>query len=67
MTRTLRIALAAAALALLAGCGAKGPLFLPTKEAPVEEPATPDAPPAAETAPAETAPAAPSPATDAPR
>ena len=67
MTRPFRIALAVAALALLAGCGAKGPLFLPSKEAPIEEPAAPDAPPAAETAPSETAPAAPPPAPDAPR
>ena len=53
MNTPLRIALAAAALALLAGCGAKGPLFLPTKDAPVEVPATPAETPATETAPAE--------------
>ena len=67
MIRPFRIALAAAALALLAGCGAKGPLFLPTMEAPAEESATPDAPPAAETTPAESAPDAPPPAPDATR
>lgn len=50
MKTSLRIAFAAAVLALLAACGAKGPLFLPTKAAPVEPPAT-------ETAPTEAAPA----------
>ena len=51
MNTPLRIAFATAVLALLAGCGAKGPLFLPTKDAPVEVPATPVEAPA--TAPAE--------------
>ena len=57
MKTSLRIAFAATALALLAGCGAKGPLFLPTKDAPVEVPATPAETPATETAPTEAAPA----------
>lgn len=57
MKTSLRIASAVAVLALLAGCGAKGPLFLPTKDAPVEVPAAPAEAPATETTPAETAPA----------
>ena len=57
MKTSLRIALAATTLALLAACGAKGPLFLPTKDAPVEVPATPAETPATETTPAEAAPA----------
>ncbi len=57
MKTSLRIACAAAALALLAACGAKGPLFLPTKAAPVEVPATPAETPATETTPTEAAPA----------
>lgn len=56
MKTSLRI-VSAAALALLAGCGAKGPLFLPTKDAPVEVPATPAEAPAAGTTPTEATPA----------
>lgn len=42
MNRPLRIAAASLAVLLLAACGAKGPLFLPTQEPPVEtvEPAS---------------------------
>lgn len=45
MNRSLRLTAASLAVILLAACGAKGPLFLPPKEQPVEtvEPAT-DAP-----------------------
>lgn len=57
MKTSLRLAFAAVALALLAACGAKGPLFLPTKDAPVEVPATPAETPATETTPTEAAPA----------
>ena len=37
MSNPLRIAIATLALAVLAGCGAKGPLFLPAKQAPAAE------------------------------
>lgn len=46
-----------AALALLAGCGNKGPLVLPTPPAPIDPATVPEAP--AEPAPAETTPAEP--------
>ncbi len=39
MNKSLRIALAAPLLIALAGCGAKGPLILPDKTAPLEVPA----------------------------
>lgn len=39
MSKLTRIALTAAVLAALAGCGAKGPLILPEKATPVEAPA----------------------------
>ncbi|MET0894021.1 MAG: lipoprotein [Pseudoxanthomonas sp.] len=39
MTTFLRFALASSVLVLLAGCGAKGPLILPEKAAPIEAPA----------------------------
>ena len=52
MKTSLRIALSAAALVVLAGCGAKGPLFLPKQNAPAE--ASP-----AEAAPADQVPAEP--------
>lgn len=42
MNKPMRITLSAALLALLAGCGAKGPLILPQKAVPIEVPA--DAP-----------------------
>ena len=54
MNRNVRLAFAAAFMAALSACGAKGPLFMPEK--PVEEaPVTPaDAvPPAADAVPAE--------------
>ncbi|MBP3984215.1 sugar transporter [Pseudoxanthomonas helianthi] len=57
MKTSLRLAFAAVALALLAACGAKGPLFLPTKDAPAETPAAPAETPATETTPTEAAPA----------
>ena len=38
MNKSLRIALSVAILAALAGCGAKGPLILPEKAVPIEEP-----------------------------
>ena len=38
MNESLRLTLAAALLALLAGCGAKGPLILPQKAVPIEVP-----------------------------
>lgn len=37
MSKFIRFALAAAALALLSACGAKGPLFLPEKPAPDQQ------------------------------
>ncbi|KRA53749.1 hypothetical protein ASD77_03575 [Pseudoxanthomonas sp. Root65] len=54
MNRNARLVLAAALMAVLSACGAKGPLFMPEK--PVEEaPVTPAeaAPPAADSVPAE--------------
>lgn len=48
MNKPILIALSLSVSALLAGCGAKGPLILPEKAAPIE-------------APAETAPEAPAP------
>lgn len=54
MNRNARLFFAAALMAALSACGAKGPLFMPEK--PVEEaPATPAdaAPPASDTLPAE--------------
>ena len=38
MDKSLRLTLSAALLALLAGCGAKGPLILPEKAVPIEAP-----------------------------
>ncbi|MGH8062921.1 MAG: LPS translocon maturation chaperone LptM [Pseudoxanthomonas sp.] len=38
MNKSMRITLSAALLALLAGCGAKGPLILPEKAVPIEAP-----------------------------
>jgi predicted small lipoprotein YifL len=38
MNKSMRITLSAALLALLAGCGAKGPLILPEKAVPIEVP-----------------------------
>ena len=57
MNRNARLFLAAALMAALSACGAKGPLFMPEKpveEAPVTpaEPAEP-APPATDSVPAE--------------
>ncbi|HEY0885334.1 MAG TPA: lipoprotein [Ramlibacter sp.] len=49
MNRSLRLLSAAIAMALLAACGAKGPLFLPEKPAPeTEVPAEAPVEPAAE-------------------
>jgi predicted small lipoprotein YifL len=47
MNKSMRITFSAAVLALLAGCGAKGPLILPEKAVPIEAPAetTPEATP----------------------
>ena len=39
MNKSMHIALSAAVLAVLAGCGAKGPLILPEKVVPIEVPA----------------------------
>jgi predicted small lipoprotein YifL len=39
MNKPMRITLSAAILAVLAGCGAKGPLILPEKVVPIEVPA----------------------------
>jgi predicted small lipoprotein YifL len=39
MNKSMHIALSAVVLALLAGCGAKGPLILPEKAVPIEAPA----------------------------
>lgn len=39
MNKSMRLVLSAAVLALLAGCGAKGPLILPQKAVPIEPPA----------------------------
>jgi predicted small lipoprotein YifL len=49
MNKSMRITFSAAVLALLAGCGAKGPLILPEKAVPIEAPAetTPEATPEA--------------------
>jgi len=52
MNQTFRLVFIAAALAMLAGCGNKGPLVLPTPPAAPIEPATVPATPA--DAPAET-------------
>ena len=38
MNKSMRITLSAAVLAILAGCGAKGPLILPEKVVPIEAP-----------------------------
>ena len=38
MNKSMRLLLSAAVLALLAGCGAKGPLILPEKAVPIEVP-----------------------------
>jgi predicted small lipoprotein YifL len=38
MNKSMRIMLSAAVLAILAGCGAKGPLILPEKAVPIELP-----------------------------
>lgn len=52
MNRNARLFAAAALMAALSACGAKGPLFLPEK--PVEDvPAAPEAAPPADTLPAE--------------
>lgn len=49
-----RILIVLAGLGLLAACGNKGPLVMPQKPVPVEQPAAPTAPaPAAATPPAE--------------
>jgi predicted small lipoprotein YifL len=54
MNKSMRIMLSAAVLALLAGCGAKGPLILPEKAIPIELPtetapeATPESVPPAD-------------------
>ncbi|MEO8364980.1 MAG: lipoprotein [Pseudoxanthomonas sp.] len=47
MNKSLHIVLCAAVLAVLAGCGAKGPLILPEKAVPIEAPVetTPQSPP----------------------
>jgi len=47
MNKSMRVTLSAAVLALLAGCGAKGPLILPEKAVPIEVPTetTPEATP----------------------
>lgn len=48
MNKSMRITLSGIVLALLAGCGAKGPLILPEKAVPIEVPAeetTPEAAP----------------------
>ena len=39
MNTFLRLALASSVFLVLAGCGAKGPLILPEKAAPIEAPA----------------------------
>ena len=52
MNQTLRIALIASTLALLAGCGNKGPLVLPTPPAPIDPATVPET--AADAAPEET-------------
>ena len=39
MNESMRIVLSGIVLALLAGCGAKGPLILPEKAVPIEPPA----------------------------
>ncbi|KAF1706141.1 LPS translocon maturation chaperone LptM [Pseudoxanthomonas sacheonensis] len=46
MNKPILIALSLSVSALLAGCGAKGPLILPEKAAPIEAPAetAPEAP-----------------------
>ncbi|GAB2494937.1 hypothetical protein GCM10027084_05520 [Pseudoxanthomonas sangjuensis] len=49
MKTELRIVIAGVALAGLAACGAKGPLFLPESAAPVEVPEATPAPAPAET------------------
>jgi predicted small lipoprotein YifL len=51
MNLTLRIALITVALALLGGCGNKGPLVLPTPPAPIDPATVPETP--AETTPDE--------------
>ena len=50
MDKSLRLTLSAALLALLAGCGAKGPLILPQKAVPIEVPTetTPESVPPAD-------------------
>ncbi|WP_162314479.1 LPS translocon maturation chaperone LptM [Pseudoxanthomonas yeongjuensis] len=47
MNKSMRITLSGIVLALLAGCGAKGPLILPEKAVPIEVPTetTPEATP----------------------
>ena len=45
MNQTLRIALIASTLALLAGCGNKGPLVLPTPPVPIDPATVPETPP----------------------
>ena len=47
MNETMRLILSAAVVALLAGCGAKGPLILPEKAIPIEVPAEETMPEAA--------------------
>jgi predicted small lipoprotein YifL len=51
MNRNVRLVLAAAVMAVLSACGAKGPLFMPEK--PVEEAPAEPAPPATDSVPAE--------------
>lgn len=47
MNKSMRITLSGIVLALLAGCGAKGPLILPEKAIPIEVPAEETMPEAA--------------------
>lgn len=57
MNKSMRITLSGIVLALLAGCGAKGPLILPEKAVPIEVPtettpeATPESVPSVDAAP----------------
>ena len=60
--KMLRLAFTASALLVLAACGNKGPLVLPQKPAPVQDPLPPPAEPADSASPAATEP--PPPKTD---
>jgi hypothetical protein len=64
MNKSMRITLPAVFLAVLAGCGAKGPLILPEKAVPIEAPVE-TAPEATPETPLEPAPAADGTKTDA--